>query len=70
MSNFGIIQCKGANARHYQVVRLLDGAYIAPAGYVVGVAHIVFPRLTIIAARRILAVLAGGGTVTRAEVGA
>lgn len=56
---YAIIQKPVANSGKFQVVRLADNARLSPAGYVVGDYKIIFPSLTIVAARKILNNLKG-----------
>jgi len=50
---FAIIQTEVNNSK-FAVIRLADGSYVSPAGYVVGEYKVIFPRFNIEAARKIL----------------
>ena len=54
---YAIIQYPEVNSRHMQIVKLDDKSKLSPAGYVTGAYKVIFPKLTIQAARKIMAVL-------------
>ena len=54
---YALIQYPEINSRFFQIVKLDQGAKLSAAGYVVGAYKIVFPKLTISAARKIMQIL-------------
>ena len=54
---YALIQYPEVNSRHMQIVKLENNSQLSLAGYVIGAHKVVFPKLTIQAARKIMAVL-------------
>ena len=54
---YALIQYPEINSRFMQIVQLENNSKLSPAGYVIGAHKIVFPKLTIQAARKIMAAL-------------
>jgi hypothetical protein len=54
---YAIIQYPEINSRFMQIVQLENNSKLSPAGYVIGAHKIVFPKLTIQAARKIMTAL-------------
>ena len=54
---YAIIQYPEINSRFMQIVQLENNSKLSPAGYVNGAHKIVFPKLTIQAARKIMTAL-------------
>ena len=54
---YALIQYPEVNSRFMQVIKLEHGAKLSPAGYVIGSYKVVFPKLTISSARKIMQVL-------------
>jgi hypothetical protein len=58
---YALIQYPGINSHFMQIVKLDKNSKISAAGYVIGSYKIVFPKLSIQAARKIMQVLNGEG---------
>ena len=54
---YALIQYPEINSRYMQIVQLENNSKLSPAGYVIGAHKIVFPKLTIQAARKIMTAL-------------
>jgi len=54
---YAIIQYPEINSRFMQIVQLEKDSKLSPAGYVIGAHKIVFPKLTIQTARKIMTAL-------------
>ena len=58
---YAIIQYPEINSRFFQIVKLDHGAKLSPAGYVTGPYKIIFPKLSIKAARKVMMILINEG---------
>jgi len=58
---YALIQYPEVNSRFMQIVKLNSNSKLSAAGYVIGAYKIVFPKLSIQAARKIMTILNSEG---------